>query len=125
MKILIVGAGTVGSAICAQLEGEGHDVTVVDRNAHSLEEIEASFDVATVIGNGAEIAVLRRAGADGAELLIAVTSSDEINILCCAAAKKLGTRNTVARVRNPEYAGQLYELKNDFGLSIHLYPSVA
>lgn len=125
MKILIIGAGTVGAAICGQLEGEGHDITVVDANAHSLEEIEGSYDVATAMGNGADISVLRRAGAERADLLIAVTSSDEINILCCTAAKKLGTKNTVARVRNPEYGELMSFMKDEMNLSMTINPEYA
>ncbi len=125
MKIVIIGAGSVGTEICARLEGEGHDITLVDMSAAALEEAEARYDVATVIGNGAEIAVLRRAGAVGAGLLIAVTSSDEINILCCTAAKKLGTKNTVARVRNPEYSELMRFMREDMNLSMTINPEYA
>lgn len=125
MKIVIIGAGGVGTEICARLEGEGHDITLVDMNAHALEEAEAKYDVATVKGNGAEIATLRRAGAESAELLIAMTSSDEINILCCTAAKKLGTKNTVARVRNPEYNELMHFMREDMNLSMTINPEYA
>ena len=86
MKIVIVGAGTVGTAICAQLINENHDLTVVDKRQSVLTELSDVNDVAGVQGNGADISVLKKAGAARADLLIAVTSSDEINILCCAAA---------------------------------------
>ena len=125
MKIIIIGAGTVGTAICQQLVGEGHDITVVDRSADLLEEIESSLDVATALGNGAEISVLRKAGAKDTDLLIAVTSSDEINILCCTAAKKLGTKNTVARVRNPEYSELMGLMKDEMNLSMTINPEYA
>ena len=104
MNIVIVGSGTVGSAICMQLASEGHNITIVDEDARLLGEITDRCDVFGVVGNGAAIATLREAGAERADLLIAVTPKDEINILCCAAARKLGTRHTVARVRNPEYS---------------------
>ena len=122
MKIVIIGAGTVGAEICARLEGEGHDIVLVDKSAGAIEEAEAKYDVAAVLGNGAEIAVLRRAGAENADLLIAVTSSDEINILCCTAAKKLGTKNTVARVRNPEYNELMRFMREDMNLSMTINP---
>lgn len=125
MKIVIIGAGSVGTEICASLEGEGHDITLADRSRLALEEAEAKYDVATVRGNGAEIATLRQAGAENADLLIAVTSSDEINILCCTAAKKLGTKNTVARVRNPEYNELMHFMRGDMNLSMTINPEYA
>ena len=90
MKIVIIGAGSVGSAICLQLAGEGHDLTIVDTDHAILTELSNTCDVFGVVGNGADVSVLRRAGAERADLLIAVTSGDEINILSCAAARKLG-----------------------------------
>ena len=125
MKIVIIGAGSVGLEICSSLEGEGHDITLIDENRTALEETEAKYDVATVVGNGAEIATLRRAGAESADLLIAVTSSDEINILCCTAAKKLGAKNTVARVRNPEYNELMHFMREDMNLSMTINPEYA
>ena len=125
MKIVIIGAGSVGAEICSSLEGEGHDITLIDDNRTALEEAEAKYDVATVVGNGAEIATLRRAGAENADLLVAVTSSDEINILCCTAAKKLGTKNTVARVRNPEYNELMHFMRGDMNLSMTINPEYA
>ncbi len=125
MKIVIVGGGSVGSAICAQLVGEGHDLTVVDTDITALNEISNTCDVFGVVGNGAEVSVLKKAGAEKAELLIAVTSGDEINILCCSAAKKLGTKQTVARVRNPEYAELMHLMKNEMNLSLTINPELA
>lgn len=125
MKIVIVGGGSVGSAICAQLVNEGHDVTVVDTSLASLQEISNTCDVFCVTGNGAEVSVLRKAGAEKADLLIAVTSGDEINILCCSAAKKLGTAHTVARVRNPEYTELMHLMKGEMNLSMTINPELA
>ena len=125
MKIVIVGGGSVGSAICAQLVDEGHDVTVVDTNVASLNEISNTCDVFCVTGNGAEVSVLRKAGAEKADLLIAVTSGDEVNILCCSAAKKLGTAHTVARVRNPEYTELMHLMKKEMNLSMTINPELA
>lgn len=125
MNIIIVGGGTVGSAICSQLAREDHDITVVDENATALSEIADSCDVFGVVGNGAEISVLRKARADKADLLIAVSAKDETNILCCAAARKLGTKHTVARVRNPEYSELMQLLQSDMNLSFTINPELA
>ena len=125
MNIVIVGAGTVGAAICAQLINENHNLTVVDQNPAVLSEITDLADVASVAGNGADISVLKKAGADHADLLIAVTSGDEINILCCAAAKKLGTAHTIARVRNPEYSDLMQLMQSEMNLSLTINPELA
>jgi len=125
MKIVIVGGGSVGSAICAQLVGEGHDITVVDTDTAALAELCNICDAFGVTGNGAEVSVLRKAGAEKADLLIAVTSGDEVNILCCSAAKKLGTKHTVARVRNPEYSELVHLMKNEMNLSLTINPELA
>ena len=88
MQIIIIGGGTVGAAICKRLSAEGHSITVIDKNPDALQEISNICDIFGVTGNGADVSVLREAGADKAELLIALTVSDEVNILSCAAAKK-------------------------------------
>ena len=125
MNIIIIGSGTVGAAICAQLVKEGHDVTVIDSDAASLTAISNTCDVTTLMGNGADIDLLRDAGAERANLLIAVTAMDEVNILCCYAAKKLGTKHTVARVRNPEYTPFTDLMKADGNLSLTINPEYA
>lgn len=90
MNIVIIGGGTVGAAICAELSAEKHNITIVDGNAAAVEEIASTCDVFGVVGNGADVSVLRKAGTEKADRVIAVTSGDELNILCCAAAKKPG-----------------------------------
>ncbi len=125
MKIIIVGAGTVGTAICTQLATEGHNITLVDHNVAVLTELSNKLDIIGVEGNGASVSTLRKAGADKAELLIAVTNQDELNILCCASAKKLGTKNTIARVRNPEYNELMQMLRSDLNLSLTINPELA
>lgn len=125
MKVIVVGAGSVGTAVCAQLAKEGHDVTVIDSDARALLEISNMCDVFGFEGNGADISILRRAGADKSQLLLAVTPRDELNILCCAAAKKLGTKNTVARVRNPEYSELMQLMRDDMNLSFTINPELA
>lgn len=125
MKIIIVGAGAVGSAICEQLVKEGHDVTVVDNNPTSVSDISMAYDVTAVMGNSADISVLRQAGAEDADMLIAVTQMDEGNMLCCYAAKKLGTLYTAARIRNPEYTEFMELMKSDMNLSMTINPEYA
>lgn len=125
MNIVIVGSGTVGAAISAQLAQEGHAITVVDQDEGALTELQNACDVFCVEGNGAEISVLRKAGAEKADLLIAVTCEDEINILCCAAAKKLGTQHTIARVRNPEYSELMHLMQEEMSLSLTINPELA
>ena len=125
MKIVIVGAGAVGASICKQLAGEGHDITVIDDAPLVVSELSNVCDIFGVIGNGAEISVLRRAGAENADVLIAVTSKDEINIICCAAAKKLGAKHTIARVRNPEYSELMQLLRDDMSLSMTINPELS
>ena len=125
MDIIIIGSGTVGAGICVQLVKEGHDVTVIDSDAENLTAISNTCDVTTLMGNGADIDLLRDAGAEKANLLIAVTAMDEVNILCCYAAKKLGTKYTVARVRNPEYTHFTNLMKKDGNLSLTINPEYA
>lgn len=125
MKIIVVGAGTVGSAICEHLVAEGHDVTVVDNNEASITGASSSYDVTAVMGSSADIEVLKQAGAEAADMLIAVTPMDEVNMLCCYAAKKLGTTHTAARVRNPEYTAFMNLMKADMNLSLTINPEYA
>ncbi len=125
MKILIIGAGTVGTAIATQLAGEGHDLTVIDRDAETLSELSNTADVFGIVGNGADVAVLRRAGVEHANLVIAVTAGDELNILCCTVARKLGARHTIARVRNPEYSELMQLMKHEMSLSMTINPELS
>ncbi len=125
MKILIVGCGSVGTAICTQLVEEKHDITVINRDAKSLQDLSNANDVFPIVGNGADISVLRNAGAEKADLLIAVTNSDELNILCCLVASQLGTKHTIARVRNPEYTELTTLMSNNRYLSYTINPEFA
>ncbi len=124
MNIIIIGGGSVGAAICTQLAREGHDITVVDSDVSVLTELANLCDVIGVVGNGAEVSVLEKAGAESAELLIAVSTSDELNILACTVAKKLGTRHTIARVRNPEYSELMQLMREEMGLSLTINPEL-
>jgi len=122
MRIVVVGAGKVGITLTGILSKEGHDITIIDCSSQVLNETQEMLDVAVVEGNGVLPEVQQAAGADRSDLLIAASPSDEINMLCCLVAKKLGCRSTVARVRNPEYDQQLDFLKEDMGLSFSINP---
>lgn len=125
MNIIIVGSGSVGAAICKELVKGKHNVTVIDTSSQAIAELTNSCDVTGLVGNGADIAILREAGAESADILIATTLHDEINMLCCYAAKKLGTDHTVARVRNPEYSSFMELMKDDMALSLTVNPEFA
>lgn len=122
MNILIVGAGKVGFTIAEQLCREKHNVTIIDTNAQVVEDVTKRIDVMGVVGNGATYSVLKEAGVDSAELLIAVTNQDELNLLCCMFARKAGNCKTIARVRNPQYRSDVQYIKDELGLSLVLNP---
>ena len=125
MKILIVGLGKIGYAIAQQLEGENHDLTLVDASAEALSRAENSIDAMFVTGNGAGVSTLLQAGVREADLVIAVTENDEVNLICCLMAKKLGAKRTVARVRNPEYFREAAVLRREIGLDMTINPEYA
>ena len=125
MKIVIVGLGKVGKALTRQLAGDGHDIVVIDPHQEVVDTIINIFDVRGVAGNGGCYDVQAQAFENGADLLIAATSSDEINILACLVAKKIGTRHTIARIRNPEYEKQLRFMRAELGLSMVVNPEKA
>ena len=123
MNIIIAGDGKVGSLLVRQLSGEGYDITVIDSDAKVLAASVERCDVIAVHGNCASMAVLQQAGVKDADLLIAATSADEVNLLCCTTAHALNPRlHTIARVRNPEYTEQIYRMRNVFGLSMLINP---
>lgn len=125
MKIIIVGNGKVGYAIANSLAEEDHDITIVDAHTAALRKAESTMDVLCVEGNGASISVLLEAGVRTADLVIAVTNQDEINLVCCLIAKKLGAKHTVARVRNTDYRRDEEMLKRRSGWtwsSIPIWP---
>ena len=125
MNVVLVGAGRMGGEIAIRLADEGHDITVVDNDAERLEQIANTVDAMTLLGNGADYSVLSEAGVADADLLIAVTNEDAVNMLCCLSGKKLGVKNTVARVRTMEYFQQMVFLKDELGLSLVLNPEQA
>lgn len=124
MNIIIVGAGKVGTTIADQLSSENHNITIIDLNQKKVEEAEEEFDAMGIVGNGASHQVQVEAGVMDAELLIAVTGSDELNLLCCLIAKKTGKCQTIARVRNPIYSKEVNFIKRQMGLSAVINPEL-
>lgn len=125
MKIIVVGDGKVGFAIAKQLDQEGHDVTVIENKANVLSSTMNRLDIVGVLGNGASLDTLLEARVSSSDLLIAATSTDEVNIICCLLAKKLGARHTIARIRNPEYSNTVRVIKDELGLSMSINPEQA
>lgn len=125
MNIIIVGCGKVGEALAEQLNEEGSNITVVDLNPERVHDVSSKYDVMGVIGNGATHAALQEAGIRNSDLLIAVTGSDELNLLCCLIAKKAGNCQTIARVRSPEYSSEAPYLKDELGLAMVINPEFA
>lgn len=125
MNIIIVGCGKVGSTLAEQLNDEGNNITLVDIDPDRLKSVSANSDVLSVEGNGATYAVQKEAGIENADLLIAVTDSDELNLLCCVVAKKAGNCRTIARVRNPDYSTDAEFLKDELGLAMLINPEYA
>ena len=122
MDIIIVGSGKVGFSLAEQLVKEEHDVTVVDTQESALRRAGDQLDIMTVRGNGVSAATLREAGAAGADLLVAATNSDEVNMVCCLTAKSLGTKYTIARIRNQEYTSSVAELRRDLKIDMVINP---
>ena len=125
MNIIIVGCGKVGQTLAQQLNEEENNITVMDLDASKVNEVVNRFDVMGVVGNGATHLKQQEAGIKTADLLIAVTGSDELNLLCCLIAKKAGNCHTIARVRNPEYSSEAPYLKEELGLAMVINPEAA
>ena len=124
MKIIVLGAGKVGKTLIKHMSNEDHDIIVVDQNATKVEEVVNQFDVIGVVGNGGSYDILMEAGAQDANLTICVTTSDELNILAGLMAKKMGTKHTIARVRNPDYSSQRDFMRNQLGFSMIVNPEL-
>ena len=122
MNIIIVGCGKVGQTLAQELNEEGYNITVVDIDPAGLKSVSTSSDVLSVLGNGATHSVQKEAGIENADLLIAVTDSDELNLLCCTVAKRSGNCHTIARVRNPDYSIDASFLKSELGLAMLINP---
>ena len=122
MNIVIIGLGKYGRFLTEQLVKENHDIIVIDSNPSNVEEMVNSFDVKGIVGNGASYLVQEEAFVNKTDLVVAVTSTDEVNILCCLVSKKLGAKQTIARIRNPEYALQAQVMRNELGISMTVNP---
>ena len=123
MKIIIAGYGKVGSALTRQLSAEGCDLTIIDSNKRKLGSSQELYDVLGVHGNCATMSVLKEAGVETADVLIAATNADEINLLCCLTAHQLNKNlHTIARIRNPEYSEQIVMMRESLGLSLLVNP---
>ena len=122
MEIVIIGLGRIGRTILRSLSGEGHDITIIDEDKAKVEQLIEKHDVSGVIGNGASMDIQKEANVKHADLVIALTRSDELNILACLVAKKIGAKNTVARVRNPGYRRQIEVMKDELGIAMVVNP---
>lgn len=125
MKIVIIGAGKVGKKIADRLTAEGHDIIVVDNDASRLNTLMNDQDVMCVLGNGAFYEVQTEAEVNRADVVIAATPQDEVNMLCCMLAKKIGAKRCIARVRTPGYYRQLGFIREELGLSMTVNPEFA
>ena len=123
MKIIITGCGKIGQSLAASLCAEGNDVTCIDTNQMLIEDLTETYDVMGICGNGADSTVLKEAGIDGTDLLVSVSGSDELNMLTCFLGRRMGAKNTIARIRNPEYNDEsLNLLRQELELSVAINP---
>jgi len=125
MRIIVVGCGNVGLTLTEQLSKEGHNITVIEEKSSVVQTAVNNLDVLGIVGNGASYSIMKDAGIDKADLMIAVTDSDELNLLCCLIAKKAGNCHTIARVRNPIYKKEINFIKEELGLSMVINPEEA
>lgn len=124
LNIIIVGCGKVGHTLVEQLSKEGHDITIIDKNAQRVQSVTNTYDVMGVVGNGASYSTQLEAGIENTDLLIAVTESDELNLLCCTVAKRVANCSAIARVRNPDYAQEGTYLQEKLGLAMIINPEL-
>jgi trk system potassium uptake protein TrkA len=122
MKIVIVGLGTIGKTVLRSLSNMGHTIVIIDENKDKVENMIEKYDVTGVVGNGACMDILIEAGTQDADLAIFLTNSDELNVFACLTAKKAGVKNTIARVRNPDYRQQIRDMKDELGISMIVNP---
>ena len=122
MKIIIIGLGTIGRTVLKTLAAEDHVITIIDDDKDKVESLIEKYDVSGVVGNGACLDILKEAKVRDADLVIALTNSDELNILACLVAKRAGADNTVARVRNPDYEKQIADMREELGISMIVNP---
>ncbi len=125
MKIIIAGCGKVGFVLAEQLNEEGHELTVIDSNEEKVNEVGNTLDVMTIHGNATSYRIQLEAGVEEADLFIAMTGKDEVNLLCCLIARKAGHCQTIARVRDPGYYSEIGFIKEELGLSMAVNPELA
>ncbi len=124
LKIMIVGCGKVGTTLLEQLTQEGNDITIIDENREKISDLTNLYDTMGYVGNGASYSLLKEAGIDEMDLLIAVTDSDELNLLCCTVAKRVGDCAAIARVRKPDYMNEVHYLRDRLGLAMIINPEL-
>ena len=125
MNVIVIGCGKVGTALASQLVAENHNVVLVDMSAEKLDKVSQDIDAIRLVGNGASITTQREAGIQTADIFISVTNSDELNLLCCLIARKVGHCHTIARVRNPIYSNEIGFIKEQMGISMIINPELA
>ena len=124
MKIVLVGGGKVGFALCRSLVAENHDVVLIEQDEAVLNHIVSRFDIMGLLGNGADFAILEQAGVQECDIFIALTEHDEVNMISAVLAKKMGAKETIVRVRNPEYSNSYFKEKNILGFSLIVNPEL-
>ena len=124
MKIVLVGGGKVGFALCRSLVAEKHDVVLIEQNEAVLNHIVSRFDIMGLLGNGADFTILEQAGVQECDIFIALTEYDEVNMISAVLAKKMGAKETIVRVRNPEYSNSYFKEKNILGFSLIVNPEL-
>ncbi len=124
LQIIIVGCGKVGATLIERLSQEGHDITIIDKNAQKIQEVTNLYDIMGLAGNGASYSVQMEAGIENTDLIIAVTDSDELNLLCCTVAKRVGNCAAIARVRTPDYSKEAGYLQEKLGLAMIINPEL-
>ncbi len=124
LRIIIVGCGKVGATLTEQLSKEGHDITVIDKDSAAVQALSDTYDVMGLVGNGASYSVQMEAGIENTDLIIAVTDSDELNLLCCTVAKRVGNCAAIARVRTPDYSEEAGYLREKLGLAMIINPEL-
>ena len=124
LNIIIVGCGKVGITLIEQLCKEGHDITIIDKNPSKIQTLTNLYDVMGIVGNGASYSVQMDAGIESSDLIIAVTDSDELNLLCCTVARRVGNCAAIARVRTPDYSKEVGYLREKLGLAMIINPEL-
>ena len=124
MKIVLIGGGKVGFALCRSLVAEKHDVVLIEQDEAVLDHIVSRFDIMGLLGNGADFAILEQAGVQECDIFIALTEHDEVNMISAVLAKKMGAKETIVRVRNPEYSNAYFKEKNILGFSLIVNPEL-